>query len=164
MAQPPSTTAKGLYSRLEPDRQPYLRRARDAAELTIPSLMPEEGHGATTKLKTPYQSLGARGVNNLASKLLMALMPPNAPFFRLRVDDKEIEEAAEQTDAVADLEKALGKIEREVMAEIERIMQEDGPIVQPLWRAVFAAANNRVKGFRLHPVMWIFGEELAVES
>ncbi len=53
---------------------------------------------------------------------------------------------------------------RAVMAEIERIMQEDGPIVQPLWRAVFAAANNRVKGFRLHPVMWIFGEELAVES
>jgi hypothetical protein len=82
--------------------------------------MPEDGHGSTTKLKTPYQSLGARGVNNLSSKLLMALMPPNAPFFRLRVDDPEIEEAAEATEAVADLEKALGKIEREVMSEIEK--------------------------------------------
>jgi peptide/nickel transport system substrate-binding protein len=52
----------------------------------------------------------------------------------------------------------------EVMAEIERILQEDGPIVQPVWRAVFAAHNKRVKGFRLHPVMFFFGEELAVES
>ncbi len=119
MSQTPATTAKGLYSRLETDRQPYLSRARDAAQLTIPSLMPEDGHGATTKFKTPYQSLGARGVNNLSSKLLMALMPPNAPFFRLRVDDPEIREAAEATEATAELEKALGKIEREVMGEIE---------------------------------------------
>jgi peptide/nickel transport system substrate-binding protein len=52
----------------------------------------------------------------------------------------------------------------EVMAEIERILQEDGPIVQPVWRAVFAAHNKRVKGFRLHPVMFFFGEQLAVES
>ena len=52
----------------------------------------------------------------------------------------------------------------EVMAEIETLMQEDGPIVQPLWRAVFAATNTRVKGFKLHPVMFVFGEELAVET
>ena len=120
MSQTPSTSAKGLYSRLETDRQPYLSRARDAAKLTIPSLMPEDGHGSTSKLKTPYQSLGARGINNLSSKLLMALMPPNAPFFRLRVDDPEIEEAAEATEATAELEKALGKIERSVMTEIEK--------------------------------------------
>lgn len=113
-------TAKGLYARLEADRQPYLRRARDAAKLTIPSLMPEEGHGATTKFETPYQSLGARGVNNLSSKLLMALMPPNSPFFRLRVDDPELKEAAEETEAVADLESALGQIEKTVMTEIEK--------------------------------------------
>lgn len=115
-----ATTAKGLYSRLQSDRQPFLTRARDAAKLTIPSLMPDEGHGATSKFKTPYQSLGARGVNNLASKLLMALMPPNSPFFRLRVDDPEIQEAAEATDSTSDLEKELGKIERAVMTEIEK--------------------------------------------
>lgn len=118
--QSDATTAKGLYSRLEADRDPFLRRARDAAKLTIPSLMPEDGHNGTTKLETPFQSLGARGVNNLSSKLLMALMPPNAPFFRLRVDNPELKEAAEESDAVADLEQALGQIEKTVMTEIEK--------------------------------------------
>jgi len=117
---PEAQTAKGLYSLLEPKRSPFLRRARDASKITIPSLMPEEGHGGSSKLKTPFQSLGARGVNNLSSKLLMALMPPNAPFFRLRVDNPEIKEAAEQSDAVADLDKALGDIENEVTSEIEK--------------------------------------------
>ena len=34
-------------------------------------------------------------MNNLASKLLLSLLPPNAPFFRLAIDNfavKEIEE------------------------------------------------------------------------
>src|SRR5690606_35986538 len=47
---------------------------------------------------------------------------------------------------------------RAVMAQIERIMQEDGPIVQPLWVSVFAASNDRVQGFAVHPSSWIFGE------
>ncbi|GGX91133.1 hypothetical protein GCM10007160_18270 [Litchfieldella qijiaojingensis] len=120
MHNPNATSAKGLYSRLEADRDPFLRRARDAAKLTIPSLLPEEGHNGTTKLKTPFQSLGARGVNNLSSKLLMALMPPNSPFFRLRVDNPELKQAAEESDQVAELEKALGQIEKTVMTEIEK--------------------------------------------
>jgi hypothetical protein len=117
---PEAQTAKGLYALLETDRNPFLRRARDAAKITIPSLMPESGHNGSSKLKSPFQSLGARGVNNLSSKLLMALMPPNSPFFRLQVNNPEIREAAEQSDAVADLEKALGGIENEVTAEIEK--------------------------------------------
>ena len=53
---------------------------------------------------------------------------------------------------------------REVMVEIEKIMQEDGPITQTLWRAVFTAMDKRVKGFSMHPTSYLFGEELAVES
>ena len=53
---------------------------------------------------------------------------------------------------------------REVMAEIQTLMQEEGPIVQPLWRAVFTAMDKRVKGFDMHPTSYIFGEELAIES
>ena len=43
-------------------------------------------------------------------------------------------------------------------------MQEDGPIVQPIWRAVFAAYDKRVKGFSLHPSLYIFGEQLAIDE
>src|SRR4051812_42647013 len=79
--------ASGLearYDALTPDREPFLRRARDAARLTVPSLLPEAGHSAATKLYRPWQSTGARCVNNLASKLLQTLLPSD-PFFRFDI-------------------------------------------------------------------------------
>lgn len=114
-----ATTAKGRYDALISSRDPFLRRARDAAELTIPSLMPPDGHTSQTKLYTPYQGLGARGLNNLSSKLLLALMPPNSPFFRFSIDDFTLEELTQQEGLRAEVEKALGKIERAAMYEIE---------------------------------------------
>jgi len=53
---------------------------------------------------------------------------------------------------------------REVMARLEQILQEDGPIVQPLWRVVQTGFDNKVKGFRMHPTQYIFLDELAVEK
>jgi peptide/nickel transport system substrate-binding protein len=53
---------------------------------------------------------------------------------------------------------------REVMARLEQILQEDGPIVQPLWRVVQTGFDKRVKGFRMHPTQYIFLDELAVEK
>jgi peptide/nickel transport system substrate-binding protein len=53
---------------------------------------------------------------------------------------------------------------REVMAEIEKLMQEDGPIIQPIWRSVFTAYDTKVKGFKMHPTSYIFANELAIES
>ncbi|MDH3689598.1 MAG: ABC transporter substrate-binding protein [Gammaproteobacteria bacterium] len=51
-----------------------------------------------------------------------------------------------------------------VMAEIETLMQEDGPLVQPLWRAVFGAFDKKVRGFEMHPTSYIFAEQLAIEA
>jgi peptide/nickel transport system substrate-binding protein len=45
---------------------------------------------------------------------------------------------------------------REVMAEIETLMQEEGPIVQPLWRSVFSAMDKKVKGYESHPTNYVF--------
>ncbi len=53
---------------------------------------------------------------------------------------------------------------RTIVAQLEEIMQQDGPIVQPLWRSRFGAYDKRVKGFRMHPTNCIFAEELAVEA
>ena len=69
------------YSKYESIRLTYLTRARTAALLTIPTLVPPESNGMATKYPTPYQGIGARGTNNLASKLLLALLPPICPFF-----------------------------------------------------------------------------------
>lgn len=108
----------GRYAQLEADRDAFLRRAREAALLTIPSLVPPEGHTGSTEYDTPYQSVGSRGVNNLASKLLLSLLPPNSPFFRLVIDDYDLAQVA-GPEARGAVEEALGRIERAGLSEIE---------------------------------------------
>jgi hypothetical protein len=113
---------KGYYSACETVRLTYLQRARDSAALTIPSLVPPEASSASTEFVCPFQGIGARGVNNLASKLLLALLPPNSPFFRLIIDKYEYEKASQgQADPnlKTELEKALSEVERAVQSEVE---------------------------------------------
>lgn len=105
------------YEHMAADRDAFLTRARACAELTIPTLMPPEGHNGTSQYDTPYQAVGARGVNNLASKLLMTLLPPNSPFFRLTIDDYNLIELGAEGRGKA--EEALGRIERSAAQVIE---------------------------------------------
>lgn len=113
-------SAKALYSSLEGHRYQYLDRARQCSKLTLPYVMPEEGFGAHSKLDTPFQGVGARGVNNLASKLLLALLPPNAPFFRLNVDTFKLQEEGAPLELITEIEASLQSVEEAVMAEISR--------------------------------------------
>jgi len=113
------STAKSRYNTLETIRDPFLDRARDSAEFTIPSIMPREYHSKHTTLHTPYQGIGARGTNNLSSKLLLALLPPNQPFFRLTLDEFTLSELSGRDDMKGEFEKAMGSIERVVMNEME---------------------------------------------
>jgi len=53
---------------------------------------------------------------------------------------------------------------REVIAQLERILQDDGPIVQPVWRAVFTFHDKRVQGFKAHPALYIFAHQLAIST
>ena len=113
-------TAKQLYSNLEGFRWQYVDRARQCSKLTLPYIMPEEGFGSHSRLNTPFASIGARGVNNLASKLLLALLPPNAPFFRLNVDDYALQEEGTPPETISSIEKAMMQVEDAVMAEVTR--------------------------------------------
>lgn len=114
-----TVTCHARYERLASDRQTFLDRARRCSELTIPTLVPPEAHSKSTTYYTPWQGIGARGVNNLASKLLLSLLPPNSPFFRLVVDDFTLDEIAGRPGAKAKVDEGLNKIERAVQAEIE---------------------------------------------
>jgi len=66
------------------------------------------------------------------------------------------------------LTKAEGTLDvderREIIGQLQSIMQDTGPMVQPLWRSLFVAYDKRVKGFRQHPTGYIFGEEIGIES
>jgi hypothetical protein len=112
-------SAESIYEKLISDRYSFLMRARDCSQYTIPTLIPPSGHSSATKFYTPYQGMGARGVNNLSSKLLIALLPPNAPFFKLVIDDFTLEQLTKQEGMRADVEEGLNKIERAVQSEIE---------------------------------------------
>lgn len=114
-------TAAARYLQLAGLREPFLQRGREVSKLTIASLLPESGHTATSRLYQSYQSVGSRGVNNLASKLLLSLLPPNSPFFRLSVDDFVLEQAKAEggEDAATEINKGLARFERAVMNDIE---------------------------------------------
>jgi len=114
-------TASNRYAQFEADRAAYVERAREASKLTIPALVPPVGTSSGSRLPTPYQSTGARGVNNLASKLLLTLFPPNQPFFRFEIGDMEVAKYVNGDPAKKSaFQAALSSIEREVQAEVEQ--------------------------------------------
>jgi hypothetical protein len=119
-----STTAQALYSFLEAEKNIYLDRAVECSKYTLPTLVTDadrsSGKNLYTKINTTYQGLGARGVNNLASKLLIALLPPNQAFFRLSVDDMKLQQELDNFKEVqSQFDQQLSLMERSVMRDIE---------------------------------------------
>ena len=113
------SSAKERFSKLDSDRSSVLERARECSKLTIPSVIVDDGHTESDDLDTPYQAVGARLVHNLASKLLLALMPPNTNFFRL-IPQPDVVELTKEQGQNEELEKQLVIIEQEMMKQIER--------------------------------------------
>lgn len=81
------------------------------------------------------------------------------PWNESAYSNKEFDELLTKAEATVDV-----KARSEILGKLEAIMQEDGPIVQPLWRSVYAAYDKRVSGFKVHPTLYIFGEELAIAA
>jgi hypothetical protein len=117
----PEGLAQGRYEVLDRARQHILDIAREAASITIPHLMVPQGHTKTSDLPKPYQSLGSRGVRNLASKLLLTLFPPHTPFFKYSIDDLAAQEIEEEggPESRGQIEALLSIRERVIMKEVE---------------------------------------------
>ena len=114
----PGQTAAGRYAQLQSGRSTFDREAKESSKLTIPSLIPESTTGTRAKIKTPFQAVGARGVNSLASKLLFALLPPSTAFFKLSIDSLELLKQG-QEGLESEIDKGLRTIETALMNEIE---------------------------------------------
>ena len=110
--------AKAVYDRLKTHREDFLDIAVKASELTLPYLIRRDDETENHKrLVVPWQSVGAKNVVTLASKLMLALLPPQTSFFRLQVrDDKLGEELPPEVRSELDL--SFSKIERMVMDAI----------------------------------------------
>ena len=110
--------AKSRYDHLSSYRSQFLDTAVECSKLTIPYLIQRDEFRVTHQsLKQPWQSVGAKGVVTLASKLMLALLPPQSTFFKLQVRDDKL-----GTDLPAEIRSELdlsfAKIERMVMDSI----------------------------------------------
>jgi peptide/nickel transport system substrate-binding protein len=81
------------------------------------------------------------------------------PWNESHFNNAEFDAKLTQAEGILDVD-----ARREVMADLEMIMQEEGPIVQPLWRAIYCVADTRVQGYQMHPTSYIFGETLAIDA
>jgi hypothetical protein len=111
-------SAKGRYDHLSSYRSQFLDTAVECSKLTIPYLIQRDEFRVTHQtLKQPWQSVGAKGVVTLASKLMLSLLPPQTTFFKLQLrDDKLGEELPPEMRSELDL--SFAKMERMVMDSV----------------------------------------------
>ena len=102
-------------------RQTSLDRGRAVSALTLPHIMPPQGHDEFTELLTPFNDMGARCVNNLSNKLFLTLFPVSTPFFQFKISEAVINElvASGNYQAKQDIEKALRQQEQIVQSDLE---------------------------------------------
>ena len=112
-------TAKERYDSLSSARTQFLTEAEDASKLTLPYLIRghEEYGGGMKQLPTPWQSVGAKGVVALASKLSLALLPPQSSFFKLQVDESQLGQDF-GPEVKSELDLSFAKIERTILDAI----------------------------------------------
>lgn len=110
--------AKATYDRLTNDRRAYETRAENCAQYTIPSLFPKESDNESTDYTTPWQAVGARGLNNLASKLMLALFPMQS-WMKLTISEYEAKQLVGDPDGLAKVDEGLSMVERIIMNYIE---------------------------------------------
>lgn len=92
------------FNHLDSVRSMKLERARYMASLTIPTLLPPNGITSNVEMPKPFSSVAARGVTNMASRMLSALLPLNdLPFFKFELNTgaEASAEAFSQMEALA---------------------------------------------------------------
>jgi hypothetical protein len=112
-------SAKSRYARLQGRREQFLKRGRDYAAITVPSILPAAGFSSAQSLPEPYQAFGARLVMTLSSRLLTALLPAGIPFFKLSVPPQTLIKSGELS-ANPDIEKGLALSELLMDGEVQR--------------------------------------------
>ena len=115
-------TAQARYGDLQQTRDYFLSRARAASRLTLPYLIPTSNEPTPNNNEAypvPWNGIGARGCLNLASRMLLALLPPTQQFFRFSLDEGELAAQGVGPEARTGMEEALSKVERLVLREIE---------------------------------------------
>ena len=148
-------SAASRYARLASDRTIFLDTARDCATLSLPYLLTPTGVVNGQKLSTPWQSMGAKGVNVMASKLMLSLFPVNTTFFKLQINDGKLSLDPSMSAAVkSEIDLSLSKMERVVMQNIAE--SQDRVILHQAMKHLIVTGNALVfmgnSGVKLYPL------------
>ena len=148
-------TAKSRYDNLSSDRSQFLTEAEDATKLTLPYLIRghEEYDKGMKQLKTPWQSVGAKGVVALASKLSLSLVPPQTSFFKLQLDESQLGEEFEPQ-VKSELDLSFAKIERTILDAIAA--SDDRVVIHQALQHLVVGGNALIfmgkTGLKLYPL------------
>jgi peptide/nickel transport system substrate-binding protein len=71
------------------------------------------------------------------------------PWNETHYNNPAFDRALDVASATLDVDKR-----RKHMAKLQKIIQDDAIIAQPLWRSVFTASNTRVQGLKVHPTLY----------
>ena len=108
-------TARERYNQLSSNRSQFLDTAVECSELTLPYLVKDDVNTTNhRRLKTPWQSVGAKSVVNLSAKLGLALLPPQTTFFKLQIRDDALGQEIDP-EIRSELDLSFAKMERMVM-------------------------------------------------
>ena len=148
-------SAASRYSKLASDRTIFLDTARDCAALSVPYLLTPTGVVNGQKLPTPWQSMGAKGVNVMASKLMLSLFPVNATFFKLQVNDGKLALDPNLSATVkSEIDLSLSKMESVVMQNIAE--SQDRVILHQAMKHLIVTGNALIymgsSGVKLYPL------------
>jgi len=148
-------SARTRYDYLASDRSQFLEEARQASELTLPYLIRghEEHMSGMKQLKTPYQSVGAKGCVTLASKLMLALLPVQTSFFKLQLDESQLGEEF-PPEMKSELDLSFAKVERIILESISA--SDDRVAVHQALLHLVVAGNALVymskNGLKVYPL------------
>ena len=150
-----SSSAASRYAKLASDRTIFLDTARDCSALSIPYLLTPTGLVNGQKLPTPWQSIGAKGVNVMASKLMLSLFPVTATFFKLQINDGKLASNPDLDATIkSEIDLSLSKMERVVMQNIAE--SQDRVVLHQAMKHLIVTGNVLVymgsKGVKLYPL------------
>tara|TARA_X000001382_G_scaffold38403_1_gene25683 strand:- start:953 stop:2527 length:1575 start_codon:yes stop_codon:yes gene_type:complete len=149
-------TAKSRYDALSSERSQFLNVAEQATRLTLPHLVrgEEDNVNGAKNLITPWQSVGAKGVVTLASKLMLALLPPQTSFFKLQLDDSTLMEGGFPPEMRSELDLSFAKIERTILESIAA--SSDRVVIHQALKHLIVAGNVLVfmgkEGLKMFPL------------
>lgn len=147
--------AKKRYDVLSTERSQFLDVAQQAGDLTLPYLIrgEEDPSGGMRSLRTPWQSIGSKGVVTLASKLMLALLPPQTSFFKLQVDEAMLGKIADPA-IKSELDLSFSKIERTILDAIAA--SDDRVVLHQALKHLVVAGNALIymskEGLKLFPL------------